>query len=776
MILSLVTQNRDEYLVSLPVSCGNPFARDVNIVRYALAFFRGARLSNRLSIAARCALAAYDYLAALICAAVFSCALAVPAYAYVDPSVMTYTVQAIAGVAVALGAVLGVAFRRGRKAIMNAFHIDEDARKEKEGAVHRLDDQKQPVLTEAEVLAAEQGKPSGKRKNKKGQHTAAGLKWSSRLWRSCLASILLVGTVFLVAPAEMVAANAESLAFTLANVWNPLLANACAVAVLVAFVMSLFWGKGFDLVFSLVVAVSLCFYLQAMVFNQTLPAADGSAFYLEDHMEIAIASSIAMVAILIGTVVLFAALRFPNRIFGLFVCVALIVVQGAAVASLFVDSSNTVESDTETSSTSTTAVGNAIITREGLFELSPKNNVVILVLDAFDVIDLDDMMDRDPDVFSEMGGFTYFSNSTGSSVPTRYGLPYLLTGSWPRANETWDAYLDRRYTSSTFLDDILKRGYSLYVYTDTLGRGGLDYLDGRATNIHTVDETRTLTSSSFNMDGALRMVYRMALYRDMPWVAKEPFWFYTDEVNRAAYDVEVFEEEVEVSGRVGGDTPYIIDDAAFYKQLKNRKLSIYDDGAKGSVHFIHLFGVHTPYSLDENAQRIGDQESTYYNRVQQTKGELVIVNEYLRQMKALGVYDSSTIIITADHGLWMWEDTIEQSEWEGDMAGGPIMLVKPAGTAAQSAQPCKVSEARTGHIDYPATVIDAVGGNAAKYGITVFQANDPDRVRTYIWPTHDGTYDLTFYEYEIDGEVSEWSSWKRTGVEWPFNKPARSTL
>ena len=59
------------------------------------------------------------------------------AYAYVDPSVMTYTIQALAGVAVALGAVAGVAFRRTRKVLMKALNIDENAGKEVEGDVHR---------------------------------------------------------------------------------------------------------------------------------------------------------------------------------------------------------------------------------------------------------------------------------------------------------------------------------------------------------------------------------------------------------------------------------------------------------------------------------------------------------------------------------------------------------------------------------------------------------------------------------------------------------------
>ena len=42
---------------------------------------------------------------------------------------MTYTIQAVAGVAVALSAVLGVALRRTRKVLVRILHIDENANK-----------------------------------------------------------------------------------------------------------------------------------------------------------------------------------------------------------------------------------------------------------------------------------------------------------------------------------------------------------------------------------------------------------------------------------------------------------------------------------------------------------------------------------------------------------------------------------------------------------------------------------------------------------------------
>lgn len=59
-------------------------------------------------------------------------------FAYVDPSVMSYTVQAIAGVAIALGVVFGVVWRRIKKGANKALGRDENAGKEVEEEVKAL--------------------------------------------------------------------------------------------------------------------------------------------------------------------------------------------------------------------------------------------------------------------------------------------------------------------------------------------------------------------------------------------------------------------------------------------------------------------------------------------------------------------------------------------------------------------------------------------------------------------------------------------------------------
>lgn len=58
--------------------------------------------------------------------------------AYVDPSVMSYTVQAIAGVAIALGVVFGVVWRRVKKGANKVLKRDENAGKEVEEEVRKI--------------------------------------------------------------------------------------------------------------------------------------------------------------------------------------------------------------------------------------------------------------------------------------------------------------------------------------------------------------------------------------------------------------------------------------------------------------------------------------------------------------------------------------------------------------------------------------------------------------------------------------------------------------
>lgn len=57
------------------------------------------------------------------------------AFAYIDPSVMTYGIQLVAGVVVAVGAVIGIYWRKAKKKVQDKLGIDENANKEVEEEV-----------------------------------------------------------------------------------------------------------------------------------------------------------------------------------------------------------------------------------------------------------------------------------------------------------------------------------------------------------------------------------------------------------------------------------------------------------------------------------------------------------------------------------------------------------------------------------------------------------------------------------------------------------------
>ncbi len=241
------------------------------------------------------------------------------------------------------------------------------------------------------------------------------------------------------------------------------------------------------------------------------------------------------------------------------------------------------------------------------------------------------------------------------------------------------------------------------------------------------------------------------MYRDMTWALKPTFWFYTDEINDA---ITYVEEDW------GSNSPYIMNDPRFYEELTNRKLRVVDNGRKGDFRILHLLGSHVPYVMDENAKAVAIDDS---DLERQTLGAIKIVSEYIRQMKELGVYDNSTVIVTADHGKFDYGPGKNAI----DRPTSPIMFVKPA-NPKNPGQPMAVSNIPITHGHFHPTVIEAMGGNFSKYGTPALSETENNDLRYYLMTVHDGKVDTALREYVIDGDVTDFKNWSLTGEEWDF--------
>lgn len=689
----------------------------------------------------RALLAAFDVVA-LVCVCVPLVMIPQPAYAYVDPSVMTYTIQALAGVAVALSAVLGVAFRRTRKKILNLLNIDENANKIVDPTWVRVDEEGKPVVSESCGDAAAPGGYSKAKEPKRDFAKGDAPSWIRRL----VLSLVVVGfcgfTLGIVAPYEIVAGSAGSLLFNLGDVWALVAVVTFVAVLLLALLLSFVPGKAFTSLLVFLFCGGLCCYIQAMFLNTGLPLANGSTVdYWNEHGVMMVVSTIVWLVVLVAPQFFIwrNRLRAQSTVVALSVC--LIVVQSVGVASLFM-------SLDETKSPLAGGDGPLYVTEDGLFEVSGENNVIVFVLDRFDTYVMNDLVDENPAIMEDMPGFTFYDNHAGLMVPTLYAIPNMLTGQVPQAGEPIEDYVKQRYIRGSFLKDIEALGYSTGLYSDTLELESLsdaevaEYVGQYTTNIH------SLNNFSLDNKGVVLSLAKCALYRDMPWIIKWRFWFYTDEVNQRAANYS--------SASDPENTIYTMDDQNYLSRLRQFGLSFADDSeATGSFKLIHLNGPHDPYVLNAYAEYVGIGNS---NELEQAKGSLFIVQQYIDELKRLGVYEDSTIIVTSDHGAW-YSSLSEPTE-----PISPLLMIKPAGSG--SGDVFSRDSTPVGQADFQATVLEAMGGDGSRYGGSYLDDYPLDRTRDFYMITSDGGYVIDMFKYEISGDVLNMSDWRVTDEKW----------
>jgi len=703
--------------------------------------------------AKRATLLAFDALCLGLIAAIVLLGVPAPAFAYVDPSVMTYTIQAVAGVAVALSAVAGVAFRRSRRRIMKLLKLDENAHKTADPSwsrVEHVEGNRFNDVTGKQAVASDTYAKS-ETAQREGKKPSTKLRW--RLLLAVLASAFLVVTLLILAPFEILAGSEASLALGLADAWVPILCFAGAVFVVLTLLLTLLRGRAFEIALAVVFCFSLCCYIQALFLNNGLPTTDGRVVDWGRHRMGALVSTVVWVLVFVAVCLVGKKNRkIAHACIGV-LAAALIVVQGVAAGSLLhgklEEHSDNYEGPPPASSYH--------ITENGMFSLSPDGNVVVFLLDTFDTQDMIQLLEDEPEFAQRLQGFTWFEDSVGSLCPTRYGAPFLNSGVYPRADESFQHFLSRRYTDSTYLGDIEKSGYSIGIYSDSLGtQGHMSDDDQRTVYDKTINVKPVETPEISYLDemGTVRIMIKAALYRDMPWLIKPYCYFDTDQVNQS---MVAWTE----GGKDTESVTYVMDDARWFQMLKENGLTLDDsDQYSGAYRYIHLSGTHEPYTIDENGERVQDDSG---NLRDQARGSLRMVCDYLDEMKRLGVYEDATVIITADHGIW--------KEWE---VGYPLavqsslMLAKPSGVSEGD---LTVSDADITAYDVLPTVIQAVGGDAGSYGPTLFEQSDGNRDRYYYLTHCVNNYDILVEEYLINGFVLDESSWTATGNVWDPNVP-----
>jgi arylsulfatase A-like enzyme len=218
----------------------------------------------------------------------------------------------------------------------------------------------------------------------------------------------------------------------------------------------------------------------------------------------------------------------------------------------------------------------------------------------------------------------------------------------------------------------------------------------------------------------------------MPFCLKSRFAYYSDDINDIVDNTDVWNTE---------------NDYPFYESLIKTGLSVSYD-YDSAFRFYHMHGAHSPYNLssDIKYEKNGDKVS----RDDQIKGCLKIVYEYIEQLKELGIYDSATIIITADHGKGN-----ANTDTDVTSTSSPIIAVKSPDSQGGIME---ISSVPVTQAELISTIAKEAGVDNSRYGKTLEQVTPADNSeRYYIEPYADQFQQWT--KYIISGNVHDISNW-----------------
>lgn len=518
--------------------------------------------------------------------------------AYIDPSVMTYAIQAISGVVIALGTFFGVYQSKIRKAL---FGSDRNAAVMESDALEFHDPKTGKTVTTGITDEKTAEKPEPIRR--------------TPLRPAVFLSVAMGFMLCMYKPLELYFTNIIEFEYDVFDTFKYILILFVAATLFILAVYLISWlisKRLYTVLVALGLIAFIAFYIQGNILVGNLPPSDGS----EADWSLYRAEEIQSIVlwILSAAVVLFICLRFKRR--GLFQITKLlsVAVTGILAISLIL----VCVQNNGLKRKEHVCIGN-----EYLNVMSDDKNFVIFVVDAADSMTFLDLMETtEPEYRNIFKNFTYYPDTLGAYQVTRLAIPQILTGYWYECEDEFHPWYLDKIEKSQFLNRLEEEGYitGLYDQLDVpVSRNDVEKYENVSIRPYGLNSPKT-----FMMD-ELRMIFFMY----MPFQLKkyEPYALFnlTNEKPADYY----FTWYDDVNYRYFRDTPF--------KTAPEKRFR-----------FIHIMGAHPPFKFDKYLNDIGDEGANYETEYQAT---VTVLETYLSALKKNGTYDNSVIVILGDHGF-----------------------------------------------------------------------------------------------------------------------------
>ena len=508
-------------------------------------------------------------------------------------------------------------------------------------------------------------------------------KLLNRIPKSAVIALLPCFMLLFFGPTEIYFGNHSEFPFFYNEMWKLLLLEFAAGFVALTALLTLLPEKISHFVSAAVVALSVAGYVQVMFLNKQLDLLGINPDGYKPEVGKVVVNLIIWIVI-IGGMIAFAKFKYELCKKGLvYISVVLVLIQLVALISLLLTGPEDAFARTDNPER---------LSGAEQYVVSSKDNIIVFVLDYFSSDYLNKMLEEYPDGAMCLHDFTYYDNADCVYYGTFPSVAHMLTGGEYNPEiykkEWWDGIWSNP-TTVDFYNAMHEKNYKVNMYTEAYVLAGGNYIETMGGKIDNI--VNTPYEYDINNRLLMKTMAKMSAYRMAPDVLKQQFYTNVSEYSMIVQDTK------EALRHANAD---------FYQDLLTKRLSTDDEN--NYFIFQHLIGTH-----EHNTTADGHAaEATSLNET--ARGCMTILDEYLNQLKELGVYDNATIIVTADHGGNDKEDM------------GIIYFVKEPGETHDFSP---VNTAPISHCDLLATVARQAGiENYSEFGTSIFD-HQPDEMR-----------------------------------------------
>ncbi|MBQ9329168.1 MAG: hypothetical protein IJ225_11635 [Solobacterium sp.] len=536
----------------------------------------------------------------------------IPVHAYIDPSVMTYAIQAIAGIAIALGTFAGVYWKK-LKTLLFGDALEED--KEIESDHLEFHD---PSSGKTRTISF----PETPVKARKTPFSPA-----------VVLAVALGFMLCLYKPLELYVTNIHEFEYDIYTIF-PYLLLLTAVVILIIVILYAIVYRISPSFYSVMVLLGLiafvAFFIQGNLLVNDLPPGDGSVTdWSQYHTEELHSILIWVGAILlgIGSYLWLKPRKFlpiSNLVSG---TITLILAATLVVAIVRNDG---LQHKTQV------CIGN-----KNMNVMSSDQNMVIFVVDAMDSKTFHDLLTTtEPEYADVFEDFTYYPDTLGAYPWTKIAVPQLFTGFTYECQDEFYKWYDNALDESALLNRLKEEDYTIGLY---------DQMDVpiREKDLEVYENVSIETYGLQNPKTFLMDELRAIFFIYMPFQLKkyEPYALFN------------------LTNQWPSDTYFSWHDDTTYYFFQDHPITLDEEKR---FRFIHIEGAHPPYKYDRNLNDIEDTgEATYEQNLQAT---ITVLEQYLRSLKEGGAFDNTAIVILGDHG---YEDKIHSHTRQN-----PFLMVK----------------------------------------------------------------------------------------------------